>query len=130
MSTRALTIFKDAERCYAAVYRHDSGYINDGHGHELAQFLRGYTVTNGVRNGAGPTANGAGCLAAQMVKVFKTGPGGLYLQDSQSPALADYTYVVTAEPNRAIDIKVLSYGALVFQGTPEELAQFVESEED
>jgi hypothetical protein len=51
------------------------------HGHKLFKFLEGIVIVNGLGfAGSKHVANGAGCLAAQMVAHFKTGAGDIYLE--------------------------------------------------
>jgi hypothetical protein len=63
------------------MYRQYDGYP-EGHGVDLAEFLDDFNVVNGLGANTYPkkTANGCGCLAAQLVQHFKDGPGGIYLQ--------------------------------------------------
>jgi hypothetical protein len=67
-----------------SMYRLHDGYPEkDGHGGDLANFLEDIRVVNGLSlSETGKVANGMGCLAAQMVKHFKNGPGGIYLTTS------------------------------------------------
>lgn len=79
------------------MYRQYDGYL-EGHGKELADFLNGIEMINGITVGArqnyGTHANGVGCLAAQMVSHFKNGEiGGIYLESVDS-GLEDYNYVL------------------------------------
>lgn len=61
------------------MYRQFDGYPS-GHGADLAEFLNGMTVVNGLGLEENrKVANGMGCLAAQLVAFFKDGPGGFYL---------------------------------------------------
>lgn len=77
MGTRSLTFVHDgdAAKPLTCMYRQYDGYPSD-HGLELQQFLAPFKMVNGI----GPTtddmriANGAGCLAAQMIAHFKDGP--------------------------------------------------------
>ena len=55
------------------MYRQYDGYLS-GHGAELAEFLQGFNIVNGIRLGTPKrTANGMGCLAAQLIAHFKDG---------------------------------------------------------
>jgi len=62
------------------MYMQYDGYPS-GVGKDLADFLNSFdAITNGIRVGEErKTANGMGCLAAQMVSHFKTETGGTYL---------------------------------------------------
>lgn len=89
------------------MYRQMDGYPS-GHGKELAEFLTGRAITNGI--GEHNTANGAGCLAAQIVAHFKgpsLDPGGIYLMaPSTKDAGQDYEYHVIAGPETGIKVEV------------------------
>jgi hypothetical protein len=52
------------------MYRQFDGYISV-HGLELAKFLKPIRITNGISGDPTNTANGMGCLAAQIVLHFK-----------------------------------------------------------
>lgn len=72
MGTRCITAVMDGNREILCMYRQYDGYPT-GHGAELLKAFKGYKITNGVSMPATKTANGMGCLAAQLVSVFKTG---------------------------------------------------------
>jgi len=89
MGTRSLTFVYDTykakngravHRPVINLYRQYDGYP-EGHGAELVEFLNQYTLTNGLGAGmpSSKTANGMGCLAAQLVAHFKTESGQFYL---------------------------------------------------
>jgi hypothetical protein len=129
VGTRSLTVISDDQEI-CVMYRQFDGYI-DGHGHELAAFLSGMTIVNGLGRDKTRVANGAPCLAAQVVAHFKAEPGGIYLYPSGTRNWGEeYTYFVTAKESEPITVKVVAYGEEIFSGTPEELALFEESEED
>jgi hypothetical protein len=82
VGTRSLTVFMDdqwgKEVELLVMYRQFDGYP-EGHGLELAGFLEGIEMVNGIPCGrtVGPQpryANGMGCLAAQVVGHFKMEP--------------------------------------------------------
>lgn len=81
MGTRSLTFVNDGEIRLVCFYRQFDGYPS-GHGKDLAEFLKPFTIVNGFSSGMkeGTHANGAGCLAAQLIKHFKTDIGGIYIQ--------------------------------------------------
>lgn len=70
MGTRCLTTVRDGNREILCMYRQYDGYP-EGHGAELLQHFKGFKITNGISGDARKTANGVGCLAAQVVAVFK-----------------------------------------------------------
>ena len=100
MGTRSLTIVKTdySDEDIIVMYRQMDGYPS-GHGADLAAFLDGMKITNGISmRDTGRTANGFDCLAAQIVAHFKDGTGGIYLYPSGSRDLGDaYVYVI-AQP--------------------------------
>ena len=88
MGTRSLTFVYDSHRMNIGriehepiinMYRQYDGYPS-GHGAELAEFLSGGRLVNGLSGmGKERQFNGMGCLAAQMVANFKDGAGSFYL---------------------------------------------------
>lgn len=97
MGTRSLTMVKDAnEEPICVMYRQYDGYP-DGHGEELADFLKDRRLVNGLGADKSAVFNGMECLAAAMVANFKTEPGGFYLYAPsvwESGAGEDYRYVI------------------------------------
>lgn len=87
MGTRSLTVLNDEQgKEICVLYRQMDGYPS-GHGQELAEFLQGFRVTNGYTladQKASKVANGANCLAAQIIAHFKDGIGGFYLYPAGS----------------------------------------------
>lgn len=119
MGTRSLTIIREDgnDNNLVQMYRHFDGYPA-GHGKDLYEFLRPIKLVNGLTLGDNHnTANGFGCLAAQLVAHFKTGPGWIYLTNGGWHV--DYHYVVY-EIDGQIEVQVNSYGAINFEGTLEE----------
>jgi hypothetical protein len=83
MGTRSLTYVYDGDETIVCMYRQFDGYPT-GHGAELAEFLEGGMIVNGLPMGQkGKFFNGMGDLAAQMVAYFKKGAGGFYLYPTQ-----------------------------------------------
>ena len=125
MGTRSTVKFYNEfnDELILSVYQQFDGYI-DGVGHELANFLNGKKIINGIgmsQSMEGGYANGMGCLAAQYVAVNKTGIGGFYLTTKDDEQ--EYNYEVRFVDDRLI-IKVDK-----FEGTPEELLNYEEPEE-
>jgi hypothetical protein len=113
MGTRALTILNDNDGDEIAVlYRQMDGYPS-GHGEELAAFLRGFTVVNGLGvDRAKKVANGGSCLAAQIIAHFKTEAGQFYLHPPGTrDCWEDFRYTVVPKKG-AIDltIEAVMYG--------------------
>lgn len=122
MGTRSLTFFKTEEGAnIVCMYRQMDGYPS-GHGTELAEFLTGITLVNGISLAKKKkVANGMGCLAAQAVAHFKHGPGGIYLEVPRLTADhgQEYVYIVTAE-----GVKVMAPKRTIFHGTWKDFLQF------
>jgi len=99
MGTRSLTfVYSESvkgERAEPIVnmYRQFDGYPS-GHGAELAEFLSGGKIVNGLRFGEeGKFFNGMGDLAALLVANFKKESGGFYLYPvSAKDCGQDYEY--------------------------------------
>lgn len=134
MGTRSITrIYQgtpdEKPKAVVQMYRQMDGYPS-GHGAELAEFLKGMTVINGITDfNAKKTANGAGCLAAQMVAHFKTKLGGIYLEPVGTNEWVDYEYQVFAEPSQPIVVRVKSGRSKLFEGPVDEFAGFCKEEE-
>lgn len=110
MSTRSLTFVKDdTNRVVMNMYRQCDGYPS-GLGTELYEFLKDIKMVDGISSGSEKIANGAGCLAAQIVAHFKDGPGGVYLHHPSSTDCGqDYEYHITADTS-GITVKVMEAG--------------------
>jgi hypothetical protein len=103
MGTRSLTFVYDSykarngrtyHRPIINLYRQYDGYP-EGHGAEIVEFLKQYTLTNGLGAGmpSSKTANGMSCLAAQLVAHFKTEAGQFYLEPVTAKECGqDYEY--------------------------------------
>lgn len=116
------------------MYRQFDGYPS-GHGKELSAFLSGITMVNGIcGQGDKKVANGAGCLAAQMIAHFKTEPGGIYLENPTGKCDNDYTYIVRADtfqPSKGITVEVRNYGSKkLFEGSAEKFAEWLGTVEE
>jgi hypothetical protein len=78
-------------------------------------------------------ANGAGCLAAQMIAHFKVGVGNFYivpLQEEDDYA-HDYTYTIKVDRQLGggnISITVHAYGDQIFEGSIQSFKEFVAEE--
>lgn len=141
MGTRSTTRFMVLEegnepQHYLSFYRQFDGYV-DGHGHELANILKSYTMVNGITCGERrKVANGEGCLIAQVLSEFKNGePGGFYVIPS-GEYTEEYHYDVEItkkwvayDVSYEFNIKVFTGGLngdLIFEGTPSKLLEFKE----
>ena len=124
MGTRSSTTIHDGDTPLVNIYRQYDGYPS-GHGQELVDFLKGIEIVNGIGMGepAKQQANGAGCLAAQIITHFKStiinhtytedGPkiregdnvGGIYIAPFGEPQ--EYHYDVRVNKhNRVTGIEV------------------------
>ena len=155
MGTRSLTrIFntykdekknKQVKEQLVNMYRQYDGYPS-GHGTELADFLKGGKVVNGIgsRDEKQILFNGAGCLAAQMIAHFKDGAGGFYIEPITAKNCGqEYEYEVIVDfDTREITLKCFENGyinkkgeyksgkKLLFEGKPADFEQFVEKLEE
>lgn len=130
MGTRCLTfITTNEEMPIICMYRQMDGYP-EGHGRELAEFLAPIRMVNGLSESHPGTvdANGAECLAAQLVAHFKDGPGGIYLYrpNKNMDAGQDYEYWidVMGDPG-TIQVRVYTPSIArkkLFKGTVAEFA--------
>lgn len=134
MGTRSITrIYQgtpdEKPKAVVQMYRQMDGYPS-GHGAELAEFLEGMTIVNGITDyNAKKVANGAGCLAAQMVAHFKTELGSIYLEPVGPNEWVDYEHHVFAEDNQPIVVRVKLFRRKVFEGPVDEFAGFCKEEE-
>jgi hypothetical protein len=154
MGTRSLTrVFntykneknnKQVKEQLVNMYRQYDGYPS-GHGEELADFLKGGKVVNGIGgNETQRVFNGAGCLAAQMIVHFKDGAGGIYIEPiSAKNCGQDYEYEIYVDwVTHEITLKCFECGyinkkgeyksgkKLLFEGKPTDFDQFVEKQEE
>jgi len=134
MGTRSLTYvyenYKDeqgnkVEKPIICLYRQYDGYPT-GHGAELADYLTGMYVVNGlgIQDQDKKIANGMGCLAAQLVANFKTEAGQFYLHvpELNRDDWQEYEYHIQQDK-----ILVYSYDKIIFEGTwPEYFAWILE----
>ena len=123
------------------IYQQWDGYI-EGVGHDLAQFLIERKLINGIpyeKNCFG-YANGFECLIAQYIAAFKNEVGGFYITDFDDSQEYNYEVVFDADKyfdhdfykdedmtaDELITIKVDT----IFEGTPSELLEFKESDDE
>lgn len=140
MGTRSTTKFieKNGEKLTPLVniYQQWDGYI-EGKGYYLADFLKSKTIINGISYSQNTPnyANGFGCLIAQYIKEFKENVGGLYITNLDDKQ--EYNYEVIFDEDKylsgnydSIDDLVIIKVDTIFEGTPSELLEFKESEDD
>ena len=126
MGTRSLTFVYDDNEPILCLYRQFDGYPS-GHGQELAEFLNSFdAITNGISLGENrKTANGMGCLAAQMIVNFKNGVGGFYIYSVDSTdCWQDYEYHVYE--NKVV---VKNPSEVIFEGNWNDFHSFCYDEE-
>lgn len=144
MGTRSLTFvyekYGQIQKPVCNMYRQFDGYPT-GHGAELAEFLNGGRLVNGL-NGIGKELqfNGMACLAAQMVSHFKKESGGFYLHPTDvTDCGQDYEYHVFLKKDE-LYIEVYNCGCnffgvsgdsrdLEFKGTLKQFTKFCKEKE-
>lgn len=115
------------------IYRQYDGYLS-GHGAALSNGFGDFTIVNGYSGDDDKrTANGMGCLAAQMLAAFKSGVGGVYVYPSDAPD-EEYTYTIYADGSDnggiatgSLHVKVMCGDAELYHGP---LSDLPESEPD
>lgn len=147
MGTRSLTYIQDSWETAVAdednnnkvhkttqnilcMYRQYDGYI-DGHGRELAEFLEDFNIVNGYNHDTPVrSANGIGCLAAQLIAHFKDGIGNIYIHEpNASDCGEEYTYTIYEKKGK---VCVRAYDVwsneIIFDGLPEKLIEKLETQ--
>ena len=113
------------------MYRQYDGYL-EGHGQELAEWLSGYTLVNGIPSDKSePMFNGMDCLAAQMFAHFKDGAGGIYcMHPDTDDCWEEYLYEISeGDDGILLTVYETHYKAdtkEIFHGTPKELLTKIE----
>lgn len=132
MGTRSETVvfdnFSGKETPLCVIYRQMDGYPT-AQGLELAK-LCNVRIVNGIGIDNKNIANGMGCLAAQIIKGLKDGPGGIYMQNPLVPADEEYVYEVRGEVGSLPVIKCMSHGAVVFELPADRAIAFCEDYRD
>lgn len=93
----------------------------ESYGFQLALFLNGYKIVNGLSVGqdSEKIANGMDCLAAQMVAYFKTEPGDIYLYPPSNKSKETYNYYIYPKT-----IEVFDYDKKLFSGSWKDFLKF------
>ena len=151
MGTRSLTFvyekYGQIQKPVVNMYRQYDGYP-EGHGAELAEFLNGGRLVNGLsatKTVKEVVFNGMGCLAASMVAHFKQTPGGFYIHPVDiTDCGQDYEYHIFSEngllSGEVFRIEVYNCGCnmfgmsgdthdLVFKGNLKEFTEFCKEKE-
>jgi len=141
MGTRSLTFvyekYGELQKPVVNMYRQFDGYPT-GHGAELAEFLNGGRMVNGLaqtKTAEEVVFNGMGCLAASMVAHFKQSPGGFYIHPTDvADCGQDYEYHVYDKDGLYIEVYDCGCnffgmssgeeGKLVFKGNLKEFTKF------
>lgn len=146
MGTRSTTTIYDGDTPILSFYRQFDGYPS-GHGQDLANFLIGKTVVNGIPGGVdGSTiVNGPGDLAVRLLTAIKNAhggendPGGLYCVAHDQTGDEDYHYDVVVTPTEGwganateggIVVKVKCFGTPIAEGSPAEFVALAEAREN
>lgn len=140
MGTRSVTHVADQEgHVYVSMYRQYDGYPQGGHGEELAKFLDGAVIGNGIGfNETRNFFNGVGDLACRLVAYFKRDAhdaGSFYLEPPNLESRQEYTYIVWADDGYdregSVNIQVLGWsGNPMFEGTIDEFVNWIPRSED
>jgi hypothetical protein len=114
MGTRALTfVYDENNKPLINLYRQYDGYPS-GHGAELATFLDGFKIVNGIGRETTRIANGMGCLAAQVVAHFKESVGGFYIHSVEATECGqDYEYHVYTK-DKELRVRITDRGCNMF----------------
>ncbi len=140
MGTRSLTIFIDnfTGGEIVVMYQQYDGYP-EGYGRELAEFLAGMVVVNGLGGSPGKVANGMSCLTAQVVANFKNAPGNTYLHVARTRDIGEeYIYILressVSRGTVEMECWTVPYdnrdNEQLFSGTPREFLEWVELEKE
>ena len=137
MGTRSLTYIEESygenrekKQNILCMYRQYDGYLS-GHGAELAEFLQDFNVVNGYNSGTPErSANGMGCLAAQLIAHFKDGIGNIYIHHPDDKDCGEeFTYTIYKKDGK---IRVRAYDVwaktIIFDGSPEYMLALAESQ--
>ena len=133
MSTRSLVRFatreegvsfsEHPERVEVQVYKHYDGYPQ-GHPVDLAKFLNGFRIVNGLGSDTHKVSNGLDCLAAQYIAAFKMEAGDLYVEnpDTEHGDIEYITYV-WGDYGKGIWMSIFDVwkDKCIFVGKPEKL---------
>lgn len=123
MSTRSLTRIIDNEfdtnELLCVIYRQFDGYP-EVHGAELKEFLKDKTIVNGISATLDKNkylANGAGCLAAQLIAHLKDGVGNIYIEQPSLETTQEYVYTITTKSEHPIKLTVQRRNKVIYDGT-------------
>lgn len=110
MGTRSLTVFLSEwdQKEIVVMYSQYDGYPT-GHGKELQEFLNEFVVVNGLTNNDPPkTANGMGCLAAQVIAHFKKEMESIYLYPAGTRDVGEEWVYTVYKLDKGVGLRVQS----------------------
>jgi len=123
MGTRSVThVYDESGALIISMYRQYDGYPT-GMGQDLKDFLDGIVIVNGLMLGdTRRTANGMGCLAAQIVANFKTEPGEFYLYppDPELDAGQEFEYFISLRHDKLWLRVIGNEGSVIYNGAIED----------
>ena len=103
------------------MYRQNDGYPS-GHGMELAEFLQDFNIVNGINlDTPKRSANGMGCLAAQLIAYIKDGIGNIYIHHPDDKDCGEeYTYTIYNKKGK-VHMRIYDIWSekIIFDGKPE-----------
>ena len=133
MSTRAqvrlatreegVSFSEHPERVEVQVYKHYDGYP-EGHPVDLAKFLNGFKVVNGLGMDTHRIANGLDCLAAQYIAAFKQDAGDIYVENPDVEHMdIEYITYVWGDYGKGIWMSIFDVcdKECIFVGKPQQL---------
>lgn len=134
MGTRCVTnVIDEKGNVYVNLYRQYDGYP-DGHGKELAEWLTGAEIGNGIGSSVSPKFfNGVGDLALRLVTFFRqdhTQIGSFYIIPLDTDWGQEFTYTVKVVEGSEVKMKVEGYSGVLFQGTAEEFNEWINKTEE
>lgn len=117
MGTRSLTYVYSHGEPVVCMYRQYDGYPT-GHGAELAEFLNGTSVYNGMD-----------CLAALMVAYFKKEPYNFYLYPTKLNQACGQEYEYHLHQNKISVVVPDETDRVLFEGSWEDFAKYCDVKE-
>jgi hypothetical protein len=108
----------DGNQIILSIYRQYDGYP-DGLGNEVAKFVGKLRITNGISGDDKNTANGMGCLAAQLVKKLKEQVGNVYIRDTGPESHGEeYSYTLYERGDDGVVYMRACEGSMTAFGLP------------
>jgi hypothetical protein len=124
MGTRCDTIIYDVNIPIVRIFRMYDGHP-DCHGVILARYLEPFVIYNGyTMDRPEYCANGAGCLAAQLVQHLKDGIGNIYIEQYCEPDEGECIRYEIVVINKKIIFKLMYGGEYDFIGSCTEFIEY------